>query len=273
MKIDGLQKFGGYEVTVVETNQKLNQRLVLVKEVAQIHNTLLRRVNELINDNKHRFNNLDLIDVKGDKQIEKTLVDNGIYSKQSVSNSKSIYLLSERGYIKLVSMMANDNEKKWEVMDKFVEEYFAMKRYLEDSKNALLLKLFSDDPMEVVNAHKKLVQIEVAEATKELNKVIEVQKPKVEYYEKVLNAESKLTTTFIAKELDVTARSLNATLKVLKIIYPQGNKWYLYKDYMNKGYATTKTILVENGDKVEHMICWTEKGRKFIHETFKRIRS
>lgn len=29
------------------------------------------------------------------------------------ANYKNIFLLSERGYTKLVAMMANDNEKKW----------------------------------------------------------------------------------------------------------------------------------------------------------------
>lgn len=270
--ISGKQNFMDNEVTVIEGGFGEDQRTVLVKEIAVLHNVQLKHINELINNNKHRFNNYDMVDLKNDTIAEEILITNGLYSSASVKKSNSIYLFSERGYMKLVSMLSNDNEKKWEVMDKFINEYFAMKKYIRENKEALLLKLFSKDPLEVVNAHKTLVELEVAEATKQLNKIIEVNQPKIEYYDKVLNAESKLTTTFIAKELGLTAKLLNATLKTLNIIYPQGKHWYLYKEYANQELATTKTILTESGDKVEHMICWTEKGREFIHDTFNRIR-
>lgn len=46
------------------------------------------------------------------------------------ANYKNIFLLSERGYTKLVAMMANDNEKKWEVMDKLIDDYFSMREAL-----------------------------------------------------------------------------------------------------------------------------------------------
>ena len=46
---------------------------------------------------------------------------------------QNIFLLSERGYTKLVAMMDNNNEKKWEVMDKLIDGYFQMngeKKYI-----------------------------------------------------------------------------------------------------------------------------------------------
>lgn len=63
----------------------------------------------LITNNIKRFNGNDLIDIKGSYQEPLNL---GMTARE-FANYKNIFLLSERGYTKLVAMMANDNEKKW----------------------------------------------------------------------------------------------------------------------------------------------------------------
>lgn len=50
------------------------------------------------------------------------------YTKQSILQAQHIYLLSERGYMKVVKLM--DNDKSWDVMDSFIDEYF----HLRDDK-------------------------------------------------------------------------------------------------------------------------------------------
>lgn len=65
-------------------------------------------------------------------------------------------------------------DKAWEMFDTLEENYFNPKPQLT-KKEELLLKLFSKDPMEVVKAHKELVELE----KKPLLETIEIQKPKV----------------------------------------------------------------------------------------------
>ena len=45
--------------------------------------------------------------------------------KQSITQAKSIYLLSERGYSKVIKIM--DTDKAWEVHDHLIDEYFSMR--------------------------------------------------------------------------------------------------------------------------------------------------
>lgn len=92
---------------------------------------------------------------------------------------------------------------------------------------------------------------------------IEQQKPKVEYYDKVLQSESLITTNVIAKELGLSAISLNKKLHDLKIIYREGSRWLLYSRYQDKGYMGTKTYQHEGNTHIHTY--WTEKGRQFIH--------
>ena len=49
------------------------------------------------------------------------------FTNAQYGNARNIFLLSERGYTKLVAMMDNTNEKKWEVMDKLIGGYFQMR--------------------------------------------------------------------------------------------------------------------------------------------------
>ena len=53
---------------------------------------------------------------------------------------KYCYILSQRGYIKLVSMMANDNSKKWEVMNYLINDYFNMKTIIKQAQDSYLIE-------------------------------------------------------------------------------------------------------------------------------------
>lgn len=92
-------------------------------------------------------------------------------------------------------------------------------------------------------------------------------KPKVEYYDKVLDSESELTTSQIAKECFMSAKQLNLILCHAKVQYKQNGQWLLYADYQSKGYTKTRTkaYLDSNGiQQTKHYTVWTEKGREFI---------
>ena len=96
--------------------------------------------------------------------------------------------------------------------------------------------------------------------------------PKVEYYNEVMQSESLIPTNIIAKELGMSAVSLNKLLNQLNIIYRSGETWVLYHKYQNKGYTGTKTVTyqdsLDNKRTAVHTY-WTELGREFIHHVVK----
>ena len=92
---------------------------------------------------------------------------------------------------------------------------------------------------------------------------ISEQKPKVEYYDKVLDSESCYTTTQIAKELEMSAKQLNVLLSNLGVQFKQSKQWLLTAKYQDKGYVKTRTHILPNGE-TSHSTVWTESGRQFL---------
>jgi anti-repressor protein len=98
--------------------------------------------------------------------------------------------------------------------------------------------------------------------------IIEEQKPKVEYVDKILLSESTMTITQIAKDYGITGHALNNILKEEKVQYKQGKQWLLYKEYQDKGYTKSQTTLIptSEGEYLSSVHTkWTQQGRLFIH--------
>ncbi|AHZ49092.1 hypothetical protein YBT1520_01595 [Bacillus thuringiensis serovar kurstaki str. YBT-1520] len=65
------------------------------------------------------------------------------YTKQSFNQSKNIYLLSERGYAKLLKILEDDTA--WELYDQFVDGYFNMREQKQIPTDPMsILKLTFD---------------------------------------------------------------------------------------------------------------------------------
>jgi phage antirepressor YoqD-like protein len=97
--------------------------------------------------------------------------------------------------------------------------------------------------------------------------VIKESAPKVEYYENVLQSESLISTNIIAKDMGMSAPSLNRLLKRLGVIYRSGKTWVLYHRFQSFGYTGTRTFdyIDKNGVKQTAIhTYWTEKGREFV---------
>jgi Rha family phage regulatory protein len=104
----------------------------------------------------------------------------------------------------------------------------------------------------------------------------EIQKaaPKVEYYDTVLQSESAIATTVIANELGMSAKYLNKILIAKQIIRKVNGVYVLFAKYHAFSLAKPRTFHYtrsdgEIGTKVE--LYWSEAGRKFIHDLFKKI--
>lgn len=99
--------------------------------------------------------------------------------------------------------------------------------------------------------------------------------PKADYADEVLDSVSCLTTTQIAKELNMTGCELNNLLRTLRVQYRQSGQYLLYADYARLGYAQSRTLRIRfsNGRvKTHHYLVWTERGRYFIHRLVEKLR-
>ena len=115
---------------------------------------------------------------------------------------------------------------------------------------------------------KKAMTLDLYHKNQEYKKQLEAQKPKVDYYDKVLQCDNLSTTTQVAKDLGMSAIRLNKILVEHKVIYKEGKCYLPYAKYhflITEGYADYK--ITEHGQQ----LCWTEKGRKWIIELINEI--
>lgn len=127
LKVLGVKQINGKDVKIIEGGFGSGQKVMLVSDISKQHNTDIKHINELINRNIERFNSNDLINLC-DNNFKVAAIDLGLITS---NGQKHCYILSERGYTKLVAMMSNNNNKKWEVMDKLVDEYFSMREVIQ----------------------------------------------------------------------------------------------------------------------------------------------
>ncbi len=92
--------------------------------------------------------------------------------------------------------------------------------------------------------------------------------PKISYYDIVLQSDSLLTTTEIAKDYGLSAKKLNRVLRDQNVQFTQSGRWFLYARYAEQGYTQSKTHEYEPGRTRTHMY-WTQKGRLFIYDLLK----
>ena len=96
-------------------------------------------------------------------------------------------------------------------------------------------------------------------------------KPRAEYADQVLDSITCITTSQLAKELDMTAQELNRLLCEMRIQYWQSGQYLLYADYARQGYAKNRTYSYRGHDntlRTNTYLVWTERGRDFIHRLF-----
>lgn len=270
IEVKGTQEFIGKEIPVVEGGFGEGKRCLTDKTISEIHKQPAPEIRKTINRNINRFKkNIDYIDLKRGDMVT-TLISLG-YAKQSITQAEHIYLLSERGYAKLIKIM--DTDLAWDIHDKLIDEYFTMRKVLNSSeqlKSNLLLEIYNGGQNGVL-ASKQLVELE----KKPLQDTIEKQSnainellPAANYTKKVLeDNDTLLTITQIAKDFGMSGQALNDLLHDLGVQYKQNGQWLLYSKYQGKGYARTVQSEVKNA---KPQTKWTQKGKKFIHDILRK---
>lgn len=136
LKVLGTEKIGKIEFTGIEGGFGEDKKAMLVKDIALIHNQTNGNINLLINRNRKRFKNgIDIIDLKANDNFAIVLSKSG-FTQNQINASKNIYLLSERGYAKLLKIM--DDDKAWDIYDELVDNYFNMRVAIKENKPSLV---------------------------------------------------------------------------------------------------------------------------------------
>ena len=140
VQISGTQVFMGKEIPVILGGFGEGQKVMLAKTIAEIHGMKVGNINQTINRNITRFKQgVDVMDL-GITLSDTELKDLG-FSQQALNSYKglrakgqggNIYLLSERGYAKLIKIM--DSDLAWDIHDKLIDEYFQLREEKRQQK-------------------------------------------------------------------------------------------------------------------------------------------
>lgn len=145
----------------------------------------------------------------------------------------------------------------------FIDTYFEGAD--EQTKSILRLNLAQ---IRQLNEEKRQLQQTVAVQNQQITEM----KPKVTYYDIVLQCTDTIPISVIAKDYGKSAKWMNNYLNTKGIQYKQGDVWLLYQKYAEKGYTKTKTIVYDGVDANNHSkihTYWTQKGRLFIYDLMK----
>lgn len=102
-------------------------------------------------------------------------------------------------------------------------------------------------------------------------KKIEADKPKVRYYDIILQCEELLTPTQIAKDYGMSAIKFNRLLNEMHIQFRQGKKWILYQKYADLGWGQNQTseYYTDWGFNCDTALRYTQVGRRGIYDKLK----
>lgn len=250
LKIINKSTFLDKEIDVWGT---VEQPLFRAKDVASwlgIKNVpdLVKRID---NEEVHRLN---LCGLQGETWF---LTEDGLYellmqsrkpiAKQFKKGVKKILheIRTKGGYI-----ATNENDSDEDIM---ARAYVIAQRTLARREERIRqLETQTEQQAETINLQKK---------------ELTVAAPKAEYYDKTLASTSCMTTTQVADDLHITARTLNAKLKDLGIIYSQSGQWHLKMPYKGWNLAGTRTYNYQssNGETLTSTtLVWNQRGKRFI---------
>lgn len=224
LKVLGTEKIGKFEFTGIEGGFGKDKKAMLVKDIATIHDRPVKAINQAIERQLNRFKNgIDILDLKVEN-FAVTLSDLG-FNQGQINASKHIYLLSERGYAKLLKILEDD--KAWEIYDELVDNYFNMRLTINTDNKALL----HDKKLEIMEENAKTRKANL------LYKIAMATKSRV-HKESLLNQAGKVLTgesVIPAMEVDSIEYTATEVATRLKILTKSG-KPYPAKvgEYANK---------------------------------------
>lgn len=246
LTVKGTQEFLGKEIPVIEGGFGEGKRCLTDKTVAEIHDIPTRETRKSINRNIKRFKEgVDYINIKDGNEITNNLLVSLGYNKMEIGKATNIYLLSERGYAKLIKIM--DTDLAWEIHDKLIDEYFTMREIIKSDSYMI------QDPVK-----RALAWVEEEKIRQKQQLQLEKQKPLVDAYKQFLDTGDNMDFATLGKHLGIGRNKLMAQLrewKVLQgeIIFYQSQEWKSdkynipYQKFIDRGFFVVKQKRIKTG--------------------------
>ena len=283
LMVKGTQTFLGKEIPIIEGGFGEDQKVILAKTVAEIHDIKeVKVINQLINQNLDEFEfGIDILDLK---QVSSNdlFLENGLFTKAQWGNAKNIYLLSEQGYMALVNLMRTEKAK--EIRKQLRREYFAMRKAIkENSLESKVMTELSEMREEYVSSCEEIVDAfyevkgdinlihqtlnTMAEGFKTMNSTIAAL-VSIQQQPRVMPKKNRDTSTVtdIAKELRIKPKEVNDILEKEHIIERRNNSIYARPTVQKSWYRNNQ---YRDGNKVTYYITYTKEGREGVIKIIK----
>lgn len=231
--------------------------IITTKQIAELMGYVNgdKTVNLTITRNIKSFEeNIHIIDVKNSvsdgNPVQEVLKTQG-YSKQSISNSKNIYVLSEAGF--LLYLKFAEGDKAVELYKSFIEDYFKTKaenkimeqtlteelEFLKQEKKFILGSMFmeSDDKkkMDFFNQNEKInSRIKEIEITLSKENLIEQLKPQLTIADRFSNMNGLYDVGVFSKILSIKGLGRNNLFEWLReqsMLRSNNEPYQKYMDY------------------------------------------
>lgn len=158
LKKIGLVKINNYEFEGIEGGFGENKKAISAADIAKIHKRELKEVNKLIKNNRDKFKDfIDVIDLLSDKKFEVILNNLGL---KTSNGQKYAYILSERGYAKLLKFM--DDELSYDLYEQLLDNYFRLRQEVKQisKQDEMLLKIINSNSKEELASNMTEYQLE-----------------------------------------------------------------------------------------------------------------
>ena len=188
------------------------------------------------------------------KGIRAELIFQPGYYLDKNNQQRPMYTLTKEGVLQLAARY--DAVVRFKLIERVTQQTpqsFSQALYLAAEQQAQIEKLQLD----------KQVQAQ---------QIAELQ-PKATYYDLILQNNSLLSVTQIAKDYGMSAQALNSKLHELGVQFNQGGVWLLYQQHAPYGYTHSKTQNYNKSDGSQGSrvhTYWTQKGRIFLYELLKK---
>lgn len=219
LKVLGKEKIGSIEFTGIEGGFGKDKKCMLAKDIADIHGQQLKNINQLINRNGNHFKEgIDVINLLSSSELLRNFAEeNGLITNNRI---KYIYLLSERGYLKLVKLL--EDEKAWEIYEELVDNYFNMRSAVKDDDKAILRHKRLEIMEENSKTRQAQLMYKVAMETKSetmkqqlLNKIAE--RMTGEEFHNHVPSKQDYSATWIANQLGITPKQVGTIANQLEL--------------------------------------------------------
>ncbi|QYU58169.1 phage antirepressor KilAC domain-containing protein [Weissella confusa] len=255
IKVIGRENVGGYEFTGIEGGFQNDKRGMLVRDIAEIHGQRVAKINERIASNIQRFKDgIDIVDLK-QSNFAVLLRDSG-FTQNQINATKHIWMLSERGYSKLLKILEDDTA--WDIYEKFVDGYF-------NQRAALKGQPMTED--EIVG---QALMIEHNRAER-LQAENDIMRPKAELHDVFIATGGAIGLREAAKEMQVKQTDLVDKLMNGGYIYrTQGRHGKLqpYSRFVPKLFVLKSGGTNSEGVEFMPQLRLTPQGREFFYKKF-----